>query len=338
MIYYFLLIAASLAFGSQFMAVKAYEKTNGQTIGASARFSAFYGMFAFVIFFCASGCRLSWSAFSSVLAVLLACVGVTCNMVGLKTLSMGDIAVYSLFMMLGGMMVPFVYGVLFLHEKIGVWNIVGLILLVSALVLPVFDKKKQKGRVLFYLLCIALFFLNGLSSTFAKVHQVDGRGVSSSEFTAMLFGVQSVFGFCIWLITACMQKSRRGKAEIGSAPLTGADLQTGGNCRTEREVPPESNATEGGENTVDERKKERKRRWITTLLCALAFAVLNGSGTFMQVVSAKHVAATAQFPIITGGTLVFSAVLGRLIYREKFTKLKIAQIAVAFAATILFIL
>ena len=310
--YYFLLILASLFFGGQFMAVKGYEKTNGQSIRASAKFSALYGLFAFVIFFCANGCKLSYSNFSLLLAALLAVVGIACNMVGLKTLSMGDIAVYSLFMMLGGMIVPFLYGVIFLKETIGAWNIVGLVFLIAALALPLFEKKekKEKGKALFYVLCIGLFFLNGMSSTLSKIHQIDARAVPSLDFTATLFGVQAVLGLVVWLATFIPLKPRNAVPEP-------ADEEPA-------EPAPE--------------KYSRKKKLLFTLLCAFAFAAVNGTATFLQLVSAKHVSATAQFPIITGGTLVFSAILGWLSYKEKLSKLKIAQVAVAFGASILFIL
>lgn len=336
MLYYFLLVLSSLLFGSQFMAVKAYEKTNGKSVHASAAFSALYGLFAFFLFFAVNGFKLSYSHFSLILATLLAVVGVSCNIVGLKTLSMGDIAVYSLFMMLGGMMVPFVYGVIFLHEKIGVWNIIGLVLLVAALFLPVFERKKQKGNAFFYVLCICLFLLNGLSSTLSKIHQVDGRGVPSGDFTAMLFGVQSLLGCIVWLVTAAINKKPRkappALMENGVSQGKEAAPQSAENEGT----PPQENAGEPKPARFSKLSPKTKKI-LAILLCAFAFAVLNGTATFLQVLSAKYVAATAQFPIITGGTLVFSALLGWIIFKEKLSKLKIAQIVVAFVATVLFV-
>lgn len=321
MLYYFLLILSSFLFGAQFMAVKAYEKTNGQSVQSSAKFCMIYSVFACFIFLCAAGFQLSFSAFSIILAVALACVGIGSNILGLKTLAMGDIAAYSLFMMLGGMMIPFLYGVIFLHEKIGVWNIIGLVLLVVALVLPVFEKKNKKGKVLFYVLCIGLFVLNGLSSTISKMHQIDERAIPSADFTCLLFAAQAGLGLLIWAGTKLFSLKRSAKLR---APAVNAL--------------PLPEVVEDTEKTREEIKKEKCKKILGTVLCSLAFAGLNGTATFLQVLSAKYVAATSQFPIITGGTLVFSAVLGWLIYKEKLSKLKIAQIGVAFAATILFII
>ncbi len=305
MVYYLLLILASLLFGAQFMAVKAYEKLGGQGVNASAKFSAVSCLFAFFIFFFANGCRLQFSTFSVVVALLFAAVGIACNIAGLKTLALGDIAVYSLFMMLGGMMVPFLYGVVFLKEPISGWGIAGLVLLTVALVLPVFGKKKGKGNALFYVLCVALFVLNGLSSTLSKIHQVDGRGVGTLDFTVLIFGIQCVLAGAVWLTTKLFAKKK----------------------------PPVPVPAEGESDAA----KHLKKMIVGTLLCGLFFAAMNGTAPFLQVLSAKYVNATAQYPIITGGTLVFSAILGRIIYKEKLSKLKILQIAVSCVATVLFV-
>lgn len=48
------------------------------------------------------------------------------------------------------------------------------------------------------------------------------------------------------------------------------------------------------------------------------------------------VPATAQYPIITGGTLAFSAILGFICYKEKLGIIEIIRVAVVISATILF--
>lgn len=289
MIYYVYLTLASLLFGAQFMTVKGYERTGGKGIFASARFSALSGLAAFLIFAAVSGFRFEFSLFSLGMAALLAVVSVSCSMVGMRAISMGDIAVYSLFMMLGGMLLPFAVGVIFLKEKISAFQIAGVVLLIAALILPVFGKNKQKGTPLFYLLCMGLFLLNGMSSVLSKLHQIDVRAVPSSQFTALFYAAQFLLSGAVWL----------------------------GGC-------------------LFGKKKDLPKLTGKATLNALAFAGCNGAATFLQVYSAIYVKATAQFPIITGGTLVFSALLGFLIYREKLSPVRLVQIAVALCATVLF--
>lgn len=313
MIYYILLIIASLLFGSQFMATKAYEKNSEKSVSSSVWFSAVSGFFACVIFLCANGFRLSVSPFSVLMAAALAVVSVFSNVVGLKTLSLGDIAVYSLFLMLGGMMVPFVVGAAFLREKVTPWQLAGMCILVFSLLIPVFEKRRKngdgkKGGAFFYLLCSGLFILNGLSSTISKLHQINESAVDSLDFTVLLFAFQCVLASAVYLI-AKFSKRQRGRVE--------------------------TNALSG--EPEPERNTEKNKRTAKSVLCGFSFAVLNGTATFLQLCSAKYVNATAQFPIITGGTLVFSAILGRLIYKEKLSAIRIVQLAAAFCATVMFV-
>ena len=314
--YYIVLGIASLLFGSQFMAMKAYEKTSGQSLKASVAFSCLAGAFSAVIFLVVGKFRLSFSLFSFVIASLSALGGVAGNIIGIKTLSMGDIAVYSLFLMLGGMMVPYVYGVLFLKEHIGVWNGIGLVLLTAALVLPVYERKKEKkkGNALFYVFCCVLFLLNGGLSTLAKIHQIGAQAVPTLDFTVLIYGMQTLFALPTWGIVALVsRKKQAGMPRIPVPDDTTTVADTVPAARSNKKIP-------------------------IALLCALVYAALNGSATFLNNTGAKHLPASAQFPIITGGTLVFSALLGWLIYKEKPTRMQFVRLVVAVTATVLFIL
>ena len=66
-------------------------------------------------------------------------------MLGIKVLSLGSLAVYSMFMMLGGMLVPFFYGAFFLNESISAAQIVGTVLLSLFIILPLSGKDSVPG-------------------------------------------------------------------------------------------------------------------------------------------------------------------------------------------------
>ena len=70
--------------------------------------------------------------------------------------------------------------------------------------------------------------------------------------------------------------------------------------------------------------------------CGAAFGAINGTAFLLSSVAAEHVAAVAQYPLITGATILFSSLLAFLFYREKPTALQLIQIAISFAATVLF--
>ena len=313
--YYAMLIGASFLFGSQFMVTKAFEKNYGKTVRASLSFSLLYSLFAGVIFFIiklvSSGTVFNLNPFSLCMAFGLSLVNILSSAIGIKTLALGDIAVYSLFLMLGGMIVPFFAGIVFLKESISVCNLIGVAIMIIALCLPVFFGKKNKNAgeaqtdgdtkkktsVFLYVLCVFLFILNGLSSTLSKFKSVRGGAALGAEFTFYTYGIQFVISLAAFALTTASGKSDKTQNEEKQPVILFRPVAIG---------------------------------------CGAAFGAVNGTAFLMSSVAAEHVVAVAQYPLITGATILFSSLLAFLFYREKPTALQLVQIVISLAATILF--
>lgn len=313
--YYAMLIGASFLFGSQFMVTKAFEKNYGKTVRASLSFSLLYSLFAGVIFFIiklvSSGTVFNLNPFSLCMAFGLSLVNILSSAIGIKTLALGDIAVYSLFLMLGGMIVPFFAGIVFLKESVSVCNLIGVAIMIIALCLPVFFGKKNKNAgeaqtdgdtkkktsVFFYVLCVFLFILNGLSSTLSKFNSVREGAALGAEFTFYTYGIQFVISLAAFALTTAFGKS---------------------------------------DKTQNEEKQPGILFRPVAIGCGAAFGAVNGTAFLMSSVAAEHVVAVAQYPLITGATIFFSSLLAFLFYREKPTALQLVQIVISLAATILF--
>lgn len=313
--YYAMLIGASFLFGSQFMVTKAFEKNYGKTVRASLSFSLLYSLFAGVIFFIiklvSSGTVFNLNSFSLCMAFGLSLVNILSSAIGIKTLALGDIAVYSLFLMLGGMIVPFFAGIVFLKESVSVCNLIGVAIMIIALCLPVFFGKKNKNAgeaqtdgdtkkktsVFFYVLCVFLFILNGLSSTLSKFNSVREGAALGAEFTFYTYGIQFVISLAAFALTTALGKSDKTQNEGKQPVILFRPVAIG---------------------------------------CGAAFGAVNGTAFLMSSVAAEHVVAVAQYPLITGATILFSSLLAFLFYREKPTALQLVQIVISLAATILF--
>ena len=313
--YYAMLIGASFLFGSQFMVTKAFEKNYGKTVRASLSFSLLYSLFAGVIFFIikliSSGTVFNLNPFSLCMAFGLSLVNILSSAIGIKTLALGDIAVYSLFLMLGGMIVPFFAGIVFLKESVSVCNLIGVAIMIIALCLPVFFGKQNKNAgeaqtdgdtrkktsVFFYVLCVFLFILNGLSSTLSKFNSVREGAALGAEFTFYTYGIQFVISLAAFALTTASGKSDKTQNEEKQPVILFRPVAIG---------------------------------------CGAAFGAVNGTAFLMSSVAAEHVVAVAQYPLITGATILFSSLLAFLFYREKPTALQLVQIVIALAATILF--
>ena len=88
-------------------------------------------------------------------------------------------------------------------------------------------------------------------------------------------------------------------------------------------------------------KKEKKKEVISTfkgksLLSMLAIGAAAYTGSFLILKAASNVPASVQFPLVSGGVIVLSALVSAFIFRERLTKKEWICIAGAFAATFLF--
>lgn len=63
-----------------------------------------------------------------------------------------SMAIFSMFIMMGGMLLPFVVGVMFLNEPMGIFRIIAMVLLIAGLVTISIgkDANKVSKRVCFY--------------------------------------------------------------------------------------------------------------------------------------------------------------------------------------------
>ena len=80
-------------------------------------------------------------------------------------------ALYTLFLMTGGMTVPYVWGLTFWDEPFSVFRMIGLGLIIFAVLLS--NTSKEKIGVTQLLMCCAVFVINGFTSVISKAHQIE---------------------------------------------------------------------------------------------------------------------------------------------------------------------
>lgn len=295
--YAFLILSAFL-FSSEFIFVKLFENKNGSTYTSALCFSLGSSVIGLPILFICNGFALSFSWYSLLMAGLLALVSVLANIIGIKAVSLGSLAVYTLFMMLGGMIVPFLVGATFLQEQVTIWCIIATVMLIGALVLPVFDKtetqangKSKKTFWLFILLCAFLFMLNGANSTIGNLHQnekITYEKVGTVDFLIWKY-IFKIF-YCGVLFVMHRKKEKYKLLVQKSSLLAGA-----------------------------------------------GFAVVHITATLLQLYCAITVNASLMYPLVTGGVLIFTPILSRFLFKEKLTAFVIAEIVISVVATVLFV-
>lgn len=312
--YYALLTLAALMFAGQIIFTKFYQARSGQSRRASFLYPVLAGAISTLFFLCLNGFRVEVSGFTLLMAFLLAFLTTVCVILGVVSVSYGRMAVYSLFLMLGGMILPFFYGLIFLEEALSVWRIIGIVLLVFSLILPALGGEAQSGgnKKIFYLLCILIFFSNGATSIVCKIHAIDPRATGVNDFMILAFAFMTVLSAAVYGGFELTQRGRR------------------------KELPAPSVPAEGEAQSLPKSKPAAKTLWIL-LAFAAGYAITNGLGAMLQLICAEVVPASALYPFTSGGTVVLSAVAGRIFFREKLTGLALLGIVLAFAATVLFV-
>lgn len=285
--YYALILTATLLFGLQFFFNRLYQKSEGDSGAAAMAFAFLTAVFCAAVMFCLNGFRLSASPFSLVIAALRGVNTVLFAVASVKALGKADLATFSVFAMLGGMLLPFFGGVLFWHEELTAVKIVCCVLIALALWLGAAGGLGGRGALKYY---FAVFFLNGMSGVLSKLHQTGKEHISNEGYMLL----SSLFAAALAGLILLGIAMRHGWAQV---------------------LP---------------------RRAARSLPCAAGYALLTGAGNLLLLIALDHVEASVQYPLVTGGTIVISAVISALC-GEKPGARRLAAVAVAFAATLVLV-
>lgn len=277
---YALLATAALLFAMQFLFNQQFRRLNGDGDDSTVIFAGYTHGISFLIMLVLSGFRLEATWFSVLIAAIYAVVVLGYNYASLKAFATANLSVFSIYAMLGGMLLPLAYGVIFCKEELSIFKVFCIILIGVATSLS-FEKSTTKGNNLkFYL---AVFFLNGMVGVLSKIHQSNAAlAVDSKSFMATV-------NACVFLICITYQLIKNRK-------ITKVSLKSIGSIS--------------------------------------GHAFCNGIGNLLCLIALVSLPASVQFPITTGGVMVFSTIIS-LIRKEKPSAKTLISTAIAFVSTVL---
>ena len=279
---YVFLIIADLLFSLQFLFNQQFRKRNGDGLDSAFTFSMYTNGISFLILLVLNGFKLSFTWFSVLIAFVYALVLLLYSYSGLKSFSTANLSVYSIFTMLGGMLLPFAFGVIFYKEDFTLPKAVCILLIGIATAMS-FEKgkgSKDRGNLKYY---FAVFILNGLVGILSKLHQSNVElCVDSGSFMATV-------NLCVFAMCLGFHLVRNKKVPL--LPI-----------------------------------KE-----VGNLAC---YAACSGIGNLLCLIALTTLPASVQYPIITGGVMVFSTVIS-IIRKEKPSVKTLIATAIAFVSTIL---
>ena len=185
--YYGLLILAVVMFGVQFFFNDAYKKERGSDVTAALTLTFLSGIAGLVCLIIINGFDISATPFTVIMGAVTALNSVLFTFCSLKALEKINLSLFSVFTMLGGMMLPFVQGLIFYDEPMTVAKALCLIFVILALALTV-NKGERRGGTVYY---IGVFVLNGMSGVLSKLYQELPYEKSSSAVYSVWIAIMS---------------------------------------------------------------------------------------------------------------------------------------------------
>lgn len=192
MIYYGILLAAVTMFSFQFLFNGIFEKEYGNGLRAMFVFSAGSSLVGFLILLMINGFRFEFTWFSMLMAFFAALDSIGYTYFSLKALGRINLSLYSMFAMLGGMILPSVAGILFYEEELTVGKGICYILIVLSLVLSSKKGEKKSG----YIYYMGVFMLNGISGVLSTIFQNAPYQKTSAAGYSMLIALTAL-GICL---------------------------------------------------------------------------------------------------------------------------------------------
>lgn len=175
-------------FSFQFLFNGIFEKEYGNGLRAMFVFSAGSSLVGFIILFIINGFRFEFTWFSMLMAFFAALDSIGYTYFSLKALGRINLSLYSMFAMLGGMILPSVVGILFYGEDLTAGKGICYALIVLSLVLSS-GKGGNKSGYVYYM---GVFILNGMSGVLSTIFQNAPYEKTSAAGYSMLIALTAL--------------------------------------------------------------------------------------------------------------------------------------------------
>ena len=209
---YLFIICATILFGIQFGFTKKFQTVAGEGLKTSFLYNAISPIvFAIVMFFIAKD-RLSFAPFTVICSLIWAVIANAITYFSIKSLALGSVANYSVFLLGGGMVLPAVYG-FFFGDTITVFKIIGILFILAAVCVKLDFKEKNGLKA--YLCFFAMFVMNGLIGILSSVYQGDIFVVeksSAEQFAFMRAIFTAILGAVMLLVLSLKSKAGNNKS------------------------------------------------------------------------------------------------------------------------------
>lgn len=194
---YITLAISIVLFSFQSIFLKAYQGEAGHKTRQSILLMLISNVLIALAFLAVNRFQLNISLYTVIFGLMFAIINIGTNMSLLKAIGSGSVAIATLFLLLGSVILPFIYGVFFLNEKLSAVKLAAVFILCLSFIPLVFEEKiKRISSWKFFLFCVLAFCGNGLVSIIQKMQQLYTNSCEIIEFmifTSICTAVISAF-------------------------------------------------------------------------------------------------------------------------------------------------
>ena len=254
MIYYGIISAAVLMFSIQFFFNQIFEKHYGNDFQASVVASLGSSITGLIALLIINGFIFEYTHYTLIMSIITSVNGFLFTFCTLKALNKINLSLYSVFSMLGGMVLPFLTGILFYNEPLTTGKILCFVIIVFSLFLTV-KKGEKSSRKIYY---AGIFILNGLSGVISKIYQdAPYLKASSAGYSVLTAIVTVIISFIIFIFM----------------------------------------------------KKEKRKINKEIIISFIGNGCLGRIANWLLLIALLHIPASAQYPFVTGGVMIFSTII-----------------------------
>lgn len=211
-IYYGLILLSVVMFGGGFAIQDLYRKKRGSGLMISMESACIGAVAGLVALLALNGFSFEFTTFTLLMALWAALNGIAFTFCTFKALDYINLSLFSLFAMLGGMILPFFQGILFYDEGFTLAKIVCVVFVCAALLCTI-EKGAKKSGVIFY---VGVFVLNGMSGVISKIFTASELPkTSAAGYSVWIAVVTVVLSGVAWLIMAKQERGRQSGGQDG---------------------------------------------------------------------------------------------------------------------------
>ena len=288
---YLTLGAACFLFSFQFIFSKWYQLRTKSIFVSAVWMNIFSAIWYIAIFFSNNGFSLHISFISGIYAIFYTLILIVSSVVGFFAMKYGSLSVLSLFLLTGGLIIPVIYGVCFLNEKLTLQKGIGVIFILLSFLPYTLSKKestyknhrKARNIIPIQLLYFIAFLCNGMISVITKAQSINVHASTNKDFLASTALLRLILGI-ILIVLLNIHKT---------------------------------NPRETIFTFYNKTEKNSLKEVLYLFFIVGGFAVCNGIANLFSMVTAKTMDSSFQFPLLSAAVIVITALISWAIYKEK---------------------